>query len=87
MQAGLNRACFSIAKQLRATVAPVGVAWRDALAADPELVLHTADKSHPNPAGFCLAACVFYATLLGKSPEGLPGQLVRNGKPLVKLDP
>jgi len=86
MQAGLNRAYFSIAKELGATVAPVGVAWQQALSADAKLVLHTKDQSHPNPAGSYLAACVFYATLLDKSPVGLPGQLSKGEKTLLSLD-
>ncbi len=82
---GLNGAYFGIAEELGATVAPVGVAWKRALAADPRLVLHQADISHPNPKGSYLAACVFYATLLSKSPEGLPGELRKRGKLLVQI--
>jgi len=87
MQDALNDAYFGIAGQLGATVAPVGVAWKNALAADAGLVLHAKDQSHPNPAGSYLAACVFYATLLEKSPVGLPAEIKRNGKVLSKLDP
>jgi hypothetical protein len=76
-----------IARELGATVAPVGVAWKKALVADPKLVLHQADKSHPNPRGSYLAACVFYATLLDKSPLGLPGELRRGWKTLVQIPP
>jgi len=42
------------------------------MAADPKLVLHQADNSHPNPKGSYLAACVFYTTLLDRNPVGLP---------------
>jgi len=87
MQDGLNKAYFGIAKELGATVAPVGIAWRQALAADPKLVLHNPDKSHPNAQGSYLAACVFYATLLGKSPEGLPSEVKDNGQTLLRIDP
>jgi len=87
MQKGLNDAYFTIAKELGARVAPVGIAWQRALAADPKLVLHQADQSHPNPKGSYLAACVFDGTLLGKSPEGLPAAVTRGGKTLVTLDP
>ncbi|NQU20296.1 MAG: SGNH/GDSL hydrolase family protein [Candidatus Nealsonbacteria bacterium] len=86
MQPKLNEAYFSIADELHATVAPVGVAWKNAMEADPKLVLHKPDKSHPNATGSYLAACVFYATLLEKSPEGLPGTLKRQNKTLVQLD-
>ena len=63
------------------------MAWKSALAADPKLVLHQPDKSHPNPKGSYLAACVFYATLLERSPVGLPGGLRKDGKVLVQIPP
>jgi hypothetical protein len=75
---GLNGAYRGIARELRARVAPVGVAWTMALAADPRLTLHAPDQSHPTPTGSYLAACVFYATLLDASPVGLPG-VVKSG--------
>jgi hypothetical protein len=53
-----------------ALVAPVGRAWERALR-DRSIVLHQPDGSHPTEAGTYLAACVFYATLTGKSPLGL----------------
>ena len=84
---GLNGAYCDIAKQLHASVAPVGMAWKKALAADPKLALHQADKSHPNLEGSYLAACVFYATLLDKSPVGLPGELRKGEKVLVRIAP
>jgi len=58
--------------ELNATVAPVGRAWQAALAERPERGLHVEDKSHPNQHGTYLAACVFYATLTGRDPRGLP---------------
>jgi hypothetical protein len=87
MQDGLNKAYFTIAKELGATVAPVGIAWQKALAADPALVLHTSDGSHPNAAGSYLAACLFYATILHKSPEGLPAEIKLDGKLLLSVPP
>jgi hypothetical protein len=69
---GLNRAYFDIAQELGADVAPVGIAWQMALAAEPPFVLHKPDNSHPNPAGTYLAACVFYATLLEASCPCVP---------------
>ena len=62
-------------RELHARLAPVGDAWRVALRSDPKLVLHDADHKHPNAAGTYLAACVFYATLFGQSPAGLPGRI------------
>lgn len=80
----LTDAYTKIGKELNDTVAPVGLAWQAVLKARPDLGLHVADKSHPNPAGSYLAACVFYATLYGQSPEGLTGRitgaLVEEGK-------
>lgn len=74
-QEKLSKAYLDLATETKAQVAPVGIAWEKALAADKERVLHQADKSHPSAAGTYLAACVFYATLYGKSPEGLPGKI------------
>jgi len=84
---GLNGAYFDIANELKATVAPVGIAWKKALVADPNLVLHQPDKSHPNPTGSYLAACVFYATLFDKSPVGLPSTLKKGSRLLVQVAP
>jgi hypothetical protein len=82
---GLNGAYFDIAEELGAKVAPVGVAWKNALATDPSFVLHRPDKSHPNPAGTYLAACVFYASLLDANPLGLPGTIQYGDKVLVGI--
>ncbi|MEX0867858.1 MAG: DUF4886 domain-containing protein [Pirellulales bacterium] len=71
MQAGLNQSYFAIAKECEAEVAPVGLAWQQALTMDNPPKLHQADNSHPTPAGTYLAACVFYGTIFGESPEGL----------------
>ena len=84
---GIDGAYFDLANELNATVAPVGMAWKKALAANPNLVLHQADKSHPNPTGSYLAACVFYATLFDKSPMGLPGELKKGNRVLVRIAP
>jgi len=67
----LNRAYVSVAEELKAAVAPVGIAWQKALRENPKLVLHHADRSHPGPAGSYLAACVFHAVLFSSSPEGV----------------
>ena len=48
-----------------------------ALMADQRLVLHDPDRKHPNATGTYLAACVFYATIYGESPEGLPGRIAK----------
>ncbi|MBW3621970.1 MAG: SGNH/GDSL hydrolase family protein [Armatimonadetes bacterium] len=69
-QAEITEAYRSIGEEIGALVAPVGIAWERALEEQPDLTLHDPDQSHPNPAGSYLAACVFYATLFGESPEG-----------------
>jgi len=85
LNGGLNGAYLDIAKELGAGVAPVGIAWKAALSADPPFVLHSQDKSHPNPTGTYLAACVFYATLLDASPVGLPGKIQHGDKLLADI--
>ena len=44
-------------------------------AADRMLLLYESDQKHPNATGAYLSACVFYATIYGRSPEGLPGRI------------
>jgi hypothetical protein len=74
-QAVLTSAYQHIARELGAAAAPVGLAWQRALSLNPALALHQDDGSHPDAAGSYLAACVFYATLYGKSPVGLPARI------------
>jgi hypothetical protein len=76
-QSAITRAYEELGNELKAKVAPVGKAWEMALKARPRVVLHGPDKKHPAPAGTYLAACVFYAAIYGKSPEGLPGKIAR----------
>ena len=78
-QEKLNDAYLKIAQELGADVAPVGMAWHNARHEDPEVQLYHEDGAHPGPAGSYLAACVFYATLTGNSPVGLPKRIM--GKP------
>ncbi|MCX5683264.1 MAG: DUF4886 domain-containing protein [Planctomycetota bacterium] len=74
-QATITKAYLEVARQHNTLVAPVGEAWKDAFAARKDLVLHASDKSHPNPMGTYLAGCVFYATITGKTPVGLPAKI------------
>jgi len=67
----LAKAYMEIGKELNVEVAPIGLAWQKALQKHPNLSLHDSDKSHPNPRGTYLTACVLYATLTGQSPIGL----------------
>ncbi|MBL8797966.1 MAG: SGNH/GDSL hydrolase family protein [Planctomycetia bacterium] len=73
-QADITKAYQELARDVKAETAPVGLAWEAALKADPKRELHVKDMSHPNKAGSYLAACVFYAVIYHKSPEGLPGK-------------
>jgi len=71
MQSQLQAGYLKIAKERNLLVAPVGMAWQTALAQRPNLQLWESDGSHPSLAGSYLAACVFYAVVYNKSPEGL----------------
>ncbi len=70
-QRAINEAYESIGKELGATVVPVGRVWEQFIEKHDRPVLHDRDGSHPTAAGTYLAACVFFATLLGRSPVGV----------------
>ena len=53
-------------------IAPVGVAFENARAERPDLVLIDEDEVHATWEGAYLAAATVYATLFERSPEGLP---------------
>ncbi len=74
-QARLTDAYWTLAREISALPAPVGLAFASARILQPGIKLYNKDQSHPNPAGTYLAACVFYAVLTGQSPIGLPGTL------------
>ncbi len=61
----------ALGKELRALVVPVGYAFAAARTRSPGIQLRMADRRHPTLAGTYLAACTFYAALVGRSPEGL----------------
>ena len=69
MQARLANGYEDLAKRLGASVAPVGLAWAEALAGRPGLELWESDGQHPSKLGSYLAACVFYATLTHRDPR------------------
>jgi hypothetical protein len=52
-------------------VAPVGYTWLHVHMDHPEVNLWQDDGSHPTAAGTYLAACVFYASIFRRSPDGL----------------
>lgn len=64
-----------IARELKAEVAPVGLAWQKVQEENPKLNLYYLDQSHPSPIGSYVAACVFYAKFYQKSPVGLSNRI------------
>jgi hypothetical protein len=70
MQVRLAEGYSELADELSADVAPVGLAWQEALRRRPGLELWKRDGGHPSTTGSYLAACVFYAGLTGQDPRG-----------------
>lgn len=71
-QAILTHAYTTIAKELGAIVAPVGLVW-DELRTNPKIDLYSDDGGHPSPLGSYLSAVTLYATLMADDPFGLSG--------------
>lgn len=69
MERRLAEGYSELGADLSAPVAPVGLAWEEALQREPALDLWDGDGEHPNAAGSYLAACVFYAMLSGRDPS------------------
>jgi hypothetical protein len=82
-QSALNSAYMRATRETKSIVAPAGIAWAEIEKDDPSINLFYKDGSHPSPAGTYLNACVFYATIFGRSPLGLPSRI--SGTP-VNLD-
>jgi hypothetical protein len=70
MQRRLAEGYWDLGDALAAAVAPVGLAWEEALQREPGLDLWDSDGKHPSLTGSYLAACVFYAMLAGRNPSG-----------------
>jgi hypothetical protein len=70
MQERVAYAYWELGRNLDARVAPVGVAWAEALRRAPSVDLWANDGRHPSGRGSYLAACVFYALLTEQSPVG-----------------
>ena len=75
-----SKTYMSVARELKADVAPVGYAWKLAYDADPKCPLYAKDNSHPSRTGTYLTACVFYSMLCNKTPEGLPAKVTLSQK-------
>jgi hypothetical protein len=69
MQQRLAEGYWDLGAELAAPVAPIGLAWQEALLRRPGLDLWDTDGKHPNGAGSYLAACVFYAMLTDPDPS------------------
>lgn len=85
MQDPIQEAYEALGEETGAIVVPVGLAWEKARQLRPELPLYDADGSHPSPLGTYLTACVFFSTLSGESPIGLPHRLITTDKDGEKL--
>jgi len=66
----LARAYVAAGNEVGALVVPVGLAFEASRRDHPAIDLYYVDQKHPSLAGTYLAACVFYAALYGRSPEG-----------------
>lgn len=75
----LTYAYATIAKELDAVLAPVGLVW-DKLRTNSQFNFYVEDGSHPSPMGSYLAASTIFSTLFKVSPMGLSGSL--SGKTL-----
>jgi uncharacterized protein DUF4886 len=69
MQARLARGYWELGTELAASVAPVGLAWAEAVRRDPQLELWARDGKHASRVGSYLAACVLYEALSGRDPR------------------
>lgn len=82
----IARAYTDLATEDDGLLAPVGVAWQNALKARPKLSLYNIwDKKHPNAAGSYLTACVFYSLLFHHSPHGLIGRISEGHRTYINL--
>ena len=70
MQKGIHDNYLQMTQDLKAVVAPVGVAWKEIRDSLPSIDLYSPDESHPSVAGSYLAACVFYASIYHRNPDG-----------------
>lgn len=60
------------ARAVGGAVAPIGIAWKDALDADGTTPLYAPDGYHPAPAGTLLAALTIVDRLFGKDVRTVP---------------
>lgn len=84
-QLQINNLFSEIANETKAKVAPVGTAFLQCQGAFPKIQLIRKDHSHPTWSGSYLAACVMYATIFEKSPEGISYYGKLSAKKAAKL--
>ena len=86
----LNDMQISFGKKTGIPVAAAGYAWMKYLGPNPtekqRLDLYHADKGHPGQKGTYIYACLLYACITGKTPEGLTSEFknVRGGITIAK---
>jgi len=86
----LNDMQISFGKKCGIPVAAAGYAWMRYLGPNPSeaqlLDLYHKDKGHPGMKGTYIYACVLYAVITGKTPEGLTSEFksVRGGIAIPK---
>lgn len=76
----------AIAKELNAECAPAGMAFEKVKESLPNVNMYQDNGGHPTPEATYLIACVFYATIYDKTPEGLSNQ-VTTGSRTVTVAP
>jgi hypothetical protein len=72
MQQAITANYTKIARSLRVAAAPVGESWARELSEPTHPRLWQDDGSHPTISGTYLGACVLFASIFHRSPEGLP---------------
>ncbi len=81
----LNEMQVALGKQRRIPVAAAGFAWMKYLGPHPSekqlLDLYHKDKGHPGSKGTYLYACLLYAVITGRTPDGLTSEFksIRGG--------
>ncbi len=71
MQDSLTTNYLRIGDSISSIIAPTGVAWQQSIENGDPIELFDVDESHPSLAGHYLTACVYYAVMFQKSPEGI----------------
>lgn len=88
MQARITKGYESLGSLKGANTVPVGQMWELIRSKRPDIQLYDADRSHPSSIGTYVVACMFFATLTGKSIHNLPSRVRttdKHGQPLYLL--